>query len=1107
MPRRCHSAAASAKAACAASSSASGFEAAAYALQGADRLQRDEADPGDLQRLAVEGEGRGRIGGIEAQFAETVARLGLAEPVVALLEHRKRLMQQAGRLLEASARVRDLAPAEQGLGHPLAVAVRLEDRVGAVHELLGLRQIPGRQAQPADAPQRHPLALAEAELPVDLQLPREHFVGLPIPAGRGVDRAEQAEGDAFAAPDPERGVPGQRPVGQVGGLGEPAAEMQAVGQVDQRVGRAEPVAGLLVELRGPAQHRGRRVPLPGDPLDPTQLDQGVGLADPIADLPVQLPGLLERVERRGGLAALLPGPAHVVQGVGAPDGITGLRVQLPGAFQVFEAGDLAADLVGEPAELPQRIGLVPRQSEPARLVRRPPVQLQGLRRRRVPLQIRGRSRGQGQPPGGVGRADGGEDVLPLRAHPAQRLLGVVEPREEHRGLGGLGAGALTPGEAAVRGPGGREVVVHQPVAGGLPLGRRILFGERAGVVAQQVVQLVAAGGGLGQQVVVQQRFEHSGGGGSVESAQVRRGPQVEVRAGDQAQAAEDALLVLIQPGVGAFEQGGQVAFVVAQPGQPALGGAQFGDQVRDGQRPVVAKARAHDAQGQRDLAAQGDQLADQVGGGVGRVGAGRRLGLVRDVLGLVRDAAGTGGLAEQVERVAIRQDVHRQQMRVVEPGHDPPAGDQDETAGRFRQQRPHLRAAGGVVQHDQGPGPGQPGAVQRGALVRVRGDRGRRHVEGAQQVAERVLRRHRLQARGIAAQVHEELAVREPAGQPVRGVHGQRGLADAGHPVDGGDDHHAQVAARRRLLGQRQQLGELGRPAGEEAGVRRELIDRGAVDRRGCSGGGARARFGGAGLGIGVRKLPGQDPLVYLLQRRSRFDAEPVYQRSVYGLEHSQRFGGASAAGQREHQGAVEGLGQRMVADQAAQLRNQLVARAQLQLGLDTALQGLHPQLLQPRQPLVGQRPARQVGQRLTAPQAQCRPVPPRRLGPATVARGLPTGDAVLGEDLHVQFARRQLDQIARRHRPDPLPALGETLPQPGHLVVQRGGRRGRLLVAPQVLHQPISRHDRVRMQQQRGQQRPSQGPADLGRPRPVVDPDRAQQLEPHALTPHRAGF
>jgi len=71
-------------------------------------------------------------------------------------------------------------------------------------------------------------------------------------------------------------------------------------------------------------------------------------------------------------------------------------------------------------------------------------------------------------------------------------------------------------------------------------------------------------------------------------------------------------------------------------------------------------------------------------------------------------------------------------------------------------------------------------------------------------------------------QVDEQLPVAEPSGEPVRGVHGQGGLADPGHPVDRGDHHRARVSRTVGRLGKLQQTRQFGLPAGEHAGVSRQ---------------------------------------------------------------------------------------------------------------------------------------------------------------------------------------------------------------------------------------------------------------------------------------------
>ena len=68
----------------------------------------------------------------------------------------------------------------------------------------------------------------------------------------------------------------------------------------------------------------------------------------------------------------------------------------------------------------------------------------------------------------------------------------------------------------------------------------------------------------------------------------------------------------------------------------------------------------------------------------------------------------------------------------------------------------------------------------------------------------------------MRVQREEELPVREAPGEPVRGVHGERRLANAGHPVDRADAYQAAT----HHLGQRLlQARQLAFAAGEAADV------------------------------------------------------------------------------------------------------------------------------------------------------------------------------------------------------------------------------------------------------------------------------------------------
>jgi len=113
-----------------------------------------------------------------------------------------------------------------------------------------------------------------------------------------------------------------------------------------------------------------------------------------------------------------------------------------------------------------------------------------------------------------------------------------------------------------------RVVVQQPGSGGTGLGRVVSGGERAGVLAEQVVQLVAAWPGLGDQVLVIQLVELAAGGGEGGAVQGGGGVGVDAGARDQAEAAEQPPRTWGQVLVGQVERGRDRQVLGAYLGQP-----------------------------------------------------------------------------------------------------------------------------------------------------------------------------------------------------------------------------------------------------------------------------------------------------------------------------------------------------------------------------------------------------------------------------------------------------------------------------------------------------------------------------------------------------------
>jgi hypothetical protein len=114
--------------------------------------------------------------------------------------------------------------------------------------------------------------------------------------------------------------------------------------------------------------------------------------------------------------------------------------------------------------------------------------------------------------------------------------------------------------------------------------------------------------------------------------------------------------------------------------------------------------------------------------------------------------------------------------------------------------------------------------------------------------------------------------------------------------------------------------------------------------------------------------------------------------------------------------------------------------------------------------------PARQPGQRGTAPQVERGPQQPGGLG-GLPGRGLGPGGQGL-EAGRVQVIGAQTDPVAGRLGLDQVraPARGQRPPQPRHDVAGLLGRRGGRIVLPQRVDQPADRDQAAGLEQQDGQ-------------------------------------
>ena len=210
--------------------------------------------------------------------------------------------------------------------------------------------------------------------------------------------------------------------------------------------------------------------------------------------------------------------------------------------------------------------------------------------------------------------------------------------------------------------------------------------------------------------------------------------------------------------------------------------------------------------------------------------------------GLV-DALGAEAAGQQVQRLALGEQVKRQRDGPVQGDQSAEpvaAGDDDQAAGRARQQRTHLLGRAGVVEQYQQAPAGQLGSVERCLAVRIGRNAAGRYPERVQHPPVRVGWGQRRVGRVEAAQVDVELPVGEMRSHLVPPVHRQRRFADSGGAADGGDHDQADCGRLGQQFGQRLELGL----AAHEMIHRRGQLPRhgGGRDRRGPAGAAERAQ-------------------------------------------------------------------------------------------------------------------------------------------------------------------------------------------------------------------------------------------------------------------------
>ena len=236
---------------------------------------------------------------------------------------------------------------------------------------------------------------------------------------------------------------------------------------------------------------------------------------------------------------------------------------------------------------------------------------------------------------------------------------------------------------------------------------------------------------------------------------------------------------------------------------------------------------------------------------------------------------------------------------------------------------------------------------------------------------------------------------------------------------------------------------------------------------------------------------------------RAGLDAQLLDEDATGLGERGQRLRLPPAPVQRQHQLPAEPLPERVRPDQLRQLAGRLGRPAEFEQDLNVLLGGGQPLLAEPGPDDLRPRAGDAV-ERDALPQPQRRLQRRRRRGQVARPAGLARGGQPSGEQLRVELARRQPQQVPAaaglQHLPRrPVrPSRLERRPQPGDMDVQRVHRSGGQLVAPDPVDQLIARDRLVRPRRQQSEDRPPLRRAELEFRFPAPGPHRPENGHPN---------
>jgi hypothetical protein len=250
----------------------------------------------------------------------------------------------------------------------------------------------------------------------------------------------------------------------------------------------------------------------------------------------------------------------------------------------------------------------------------------------------------------------------------------------------------------------------------------------------------------------------------------------------------------------------------------------------------------------------------------------------------------------------------------------------------------------------------------------------------------------------------------------------------------------------------------------------------------------------------GERFVSGPDRSLEALERRSGLDPESAVEGPAGVLVCCQRLVRAPVSMERKHELSSEALAERVRRDQGLQLVEDLGVSLQREIRLHPFLERCEPELLQPGAGRLGEWLVPEVRQRRAAPEA-------KRLPEACgCVLGLPGGEGC-SAFFHESLEAPQIDVLAVDAQQVAGEAGDECFASDGPAEAvdvrldQTRGSRARL-VPPELVGEPLGRHDLARVEEQKGEQRPLPITAKLYGRAVALDFERAKNRKLHRSSP-----